>query len=150
MPQADNPHRQGQITYAVMTRFSRTLIPALKDSPHDAEAISHRLLVRAGMVRQVGAGMWTWMPAGLRVIRKVEAIIREEMDRIGGQEITMPLLQPAEAWEKTGRYGIDELFKLKDRKGSPMVLAMTHEECVTGHIAGEIRSYRDRHVVPYL
>ena len=149
MPQADNPHRQGQITYAVMTRFSRTLIPTLKDAPHDAEAISHKLLVRAGMVRQVGAGMWTWMPAGLRVIRKVEAIVREEMDRIGGQEITMPLLQPAEAWEKTGRYGIDELFKLKDRKGSPMVLAMTHEECVTGHIAGEIRSYRDLPLLLY-
>jgi len=126
-----------------MTRFSRTLIPTLKDAPHDAEAISHKLLVRAGMVRQVGAGMWTWMPAGLKVIRKVEAIIREEMDRVGGQEITMPLLQPAEAWEKTGRYKIDELFKLKDRKGSPMVLAMTHEECVTGHIASEVRSYRD-------
>ena len=126
-----------------MARLSRTLIPTLKDAPHDAEAISHKLLVRAGMIRQVGTGMWTWMPAGLRVIRKVEGIIREEMDRIGGQEITMPLLQPADAWKKTGRYEIDELFKLDDRKGSPMVLAMTHEECVTGHIANEVRSYRD-------
>jgi prolyl-tRNA synthetase len=126
-----------------MTRFSRTLLPTLKDSPADAEAISHRLLVRAGMIRQMGAGLWTWLPAGLRSHRKVEQILHEEMDRAGAQELSMPVLQPSEPWEKTGRYGIDELFKLEDRKGSPMVLAMTHEECITGHIAGEVRSYRD-------
>lgn len=126
-----------------MTRISRTLLPTLKDPPADAEALSHKLLVRAGMVRQMGAGLWTYLPAGWRAHRKVEQIIREEMDRIGGQEISMPVLQPADPWEKTGRYGIDELFKLEDRKGSPMVLAMTHEECVTGHMANEIRSYRD-------
>lgn len=126
-----------------MTRLSRTLLPTLKDAPADAEAVSHKLLVRAGMVRQMGAGLWTYLPAGRRAHRKVEQIIREEMDRIGGQEISMPILQPAEPWEKTGRIGIDELFKLEDRKGSPMVLAMTHEECVTGHMAHEIRSYRD-------
>ncbi len=126
-----------------MTRLSRTLLPTLKDPPADAEAISHKLLVRAGMVRQMGAGLWTYLPAGWRSHRKVEQIIREEMDRIGGQEISMPILQPSEPWEKTGRIGIDELFKLDDRKGSPMVLAMTHEECITGHMAHEIRSYRD-------
>ena len=126
-----------------MTRVSRTLLPTLKDPPADAEALSHKLLVRAGMVRQMGAGLWTYLPAGWRAHRKVEQIIRQEMDRIGGQEISMPVLQPADPWEKTGRYGIDELFKLEDRKGSPMVLAMTHEECVTGHMANEIRSYRD-------
>ena len=126
-----------------MTRLSRTLLPTLKDSPADAEAISHKLLVRAGMVRQMGAGLWTYLPAGWRSHRKVEQIIREEMDRIGGQEISMPILQPSEPWEKTGRIGIDELFRLEDRKGSPMVLAMTHEECITGHMAHEIRSYRD-------
>ena len=126
-----------------MTRFSRTLLPTLKDSPADAEAISHRLLVRAGMIRQMGAGLWTWLPAGLRSHRKVEQILHEEMDRAGAQELSMPVLQPSEPWEKTGRYGIDELFKLEDRKGSPMVLAMTHEECITGHIAREVRSYRD-------
>ncbi len=126
-----------------MTRLSRTFIPTLKNPPADAEAISHKLLVRAGMVRQMGTGLWTWLPAGLRSHRKVEAIIREEMDRIGAQELSMPIMQPAEPWEKTGRYGIDELFKLEDRKGSPMVLAMTHEECITGHMANEIRSYRD-------
>lgn len=90
------------------------------------EAISHKLLVRAGGPRQVGSG-WTYLPAGWRAHRKVEQIIREEMDRIGGQEISMPV-QPADAWEKTGRYGIDELLKLEDRKGSPMVLGMTGEE----------------------
>jgi len=126
-----------------MTRLSRTLLPTLKDAPADAEAISHKLLVRAGMIRQVGAGLWTYLPAGWRTHRKVERIIREEMDRIGGQEISMPIMQPAEPWEKTGRIGIDELFKLEDRKGSPMVLAMTGEECVTGHMSHEVRSYRD-------
>ena len=126
-----------------MTRVSQTLLPTLKDPPADAEAISHQLLVRAGMIRQMGAGLWTWLPAGLRVHRKVERILREEMDRAGAHEVSMPVLQPAEPWQKTGRYDIDELFKLEDRKGSPMVLAMTHEECITGHVAGEVRSYRD-------
>ena len=132
-----------------MTRLSRTLLPTLKDAPADAEAISHKLLVRAGMVRQMGAGLWTYLPAGLRAHRKAEQIIREEMDRIGGQEISMPIMQPAEPWEKTGRYAIDELFKLEDRKGSPMVLAMTGEECVTGHVAHEVRSYRDLPLLLY-
>jgi prolyl-tRNA synthetase len=132
-----------------MTRISRSLLPTLKDPPADAEAISHKLLVRAGMVRQMGAGLWTYLPAGLRAHRKAEQIIREEMDRIGGQEISMPIMQPADPWEKTGRYGIDELFKLEDRKGSPMVLAMTGEECVTGHVAHEVRSYRDLPLLLY-
>ncbi len=86
-----------------MTRLSRTLLPTLKDPPADAEAVSHKLLVRAGMIRQVGAGLWTYLPAGLRSHRKAEQIIREEMNRIGGQEISMPILQPADAWQKTGR-----------------------------------------------
>ena len=126
-----------------MTRLSKTLLPTLKDPPSDAEAVSHKLMVRAGLIRQLGAGMWTYLPAGWRVHRKVEAVIREEMEGIGCQEMLMPVLQPAEAWKKTGRYEIDELFKLEDRKGTPMVLAMTHEECVTYHVAREVRSYRD-------
>lgn len=126
-----------------MTRLSQTFLPTLKDAPADAEALSHKLMVRAGLIRQVGAGLWSYLPAGWRVHRKVEAVIREEMDSIGCQEMLMPVLQPAENWEKTGRYGIEELFKLEDRKGSPMVLAMTHEECVTYHVAREVRSYRD-------
>jgi prolyl-tRNA synthetase len=126
-----------------VTRFSQSFIPTLKDAPADAEALSHKLMVRAGLIRQVGAGLWSYLPAGWRVERKVEGVIREEMEGIGCQEMLMPVLQPAEAWEKTGRYSIDELFKLEDRKGAPMVLAMTHEECVTQHVAREVRSYRD-------
>jgi prolyl-tRNA synthetase len=126
-----------------VTRRSQAFIPTLKDAPADAEAISHKLMVRAGLIRQLGAGLWTYLPAGWRVQRRVEAVIREEMEGIGCQEMLMPVLQPAEAWEKTGRYAIPELFKLEDRKGSPMVLAMTHEEAITTHVAREVRSYRD-------
>ena len=126
-----------------MTRLSQAFLPTLKDAPADAEAISHKLMVRAGLIRQLGAGLWTYLPAGWRVQRRVEAVIREEMEGIGCQEMLMPLLQPAENWEKTGRYAIPELFKLEDRKGSPMVLALTHEEAVTYHVAREVRSYRD-------
>jgi prolyl-tRNA synthetase len=126
-----------------VTRLSQTFLPTLKDAPSDAEAISHKLMVRAGLIRQLGAGLWTYLPAGWRSIRKVEAILREEMEGIGGQEMLMPVLQPADIWKTTGRYGIDELMKLEDRKGAPMVLAMTHEECLTFHVAREVRSYRD-------
>jgi len=126
-----------------VTRFSQSFIPTLKDAPAEAEALSHKLMVRAGLIRQVGAGLWSYLPAGWRVERKVEGVIREEMEGIGCQEMLMPVLQPSEAWEKTGRYSIDELFKLEDRKGAAMVLAMTHEECVTQHVAREVRSYRD-------
>src|SRR4051794_5989690 len=100
-------------------------------------------MVRAGLIRQLGAGLWSYLPAGWRVERKVEQIIREEMEAIGCQEMLMPVLMPAENWQKTGRYAIEELFKLEDRKGSPLVLAMTHEEAVTDHVAREVRSYRD-------
>jgi prolyl-tRNA synthetase len=126
-----------------VTRLSQTFLPTLKDPPSDAEAVSHKLMVRAGLIRQLGAGLWTYLPAGWRVHRKVEAILRQEMEGIGCQEMLMPVLQPAEAWKTTGRYAIDELFKLEDRKGAPMVLAMTHEECITSHVAREVRSYRD-------
>jgi prolyl-tRNA synthetase len=126
-----------------MSRVSQTFWPTLKEAPADAEAVSHKLMVRAGLIRQVGAGLWTYLPAGWRVERKVEQIIREEMEAIGCQEMLMPVLQPAEPWKKSGRYAIDELFKLEDRKGSPLVLAMTHEEVVTSHVARDVRSYRD-------
>jgi prolyl-tRNA synthetase len=132
-----------------MTRLSNFLLPTVKDPPADAEAVSHRLLVRAGLARQVGAGLWSYLPAGWRVHRKVEQIIREEMDRIGTQEMLMPVLQPAELWRKTGRYDLDELFKLKDRKGSDYVLGMTHEEVITFHMAREVRSYRDLPMMLY-
>jgi prolyl-tRNA synthetase len=126
-----------------VTRLSQAFLPTLKDAPADAEAISHKLMVRAGLIRQMGAGLWSWLPAGWRVERKIEQIIREEMEAIGCQEMLMPVMQPAELWKETGRYDIDELFKLEDRKGSPLVLAMTHEEAVTFHVAREVRSYRD-------
>ncbi|HET6448095.1 MAG TPA: proline--tRNA ligase [Conexibacter sp.] len=126
-----------------MTRLSNYLLPTEKQAPADAEAISHKLMVRAGLVRQLGAGLWTWMPAGWRAHERVVAIIREELNAIGGQELLMPVLNPAEIWKRTGRYGIDELFKLEDRKGTEMVLAMTHEEIVTTHVAQLVRSYRD-------
>src|SRR5436305_8972050 len=98
-----------------MTRLSRYFLPTLKDSPADAEAVSHKLLVRAGLVRQIGAGIWTYLPAGWRAHRKAEQIIREELDAIGAQEMLMPVLQPAELWKTSGRYDIEELFKLNDR-----------------------------------
>jgi prolyl-tRNA synthetase len=132
-----------------MSRISQMFWPTLKEAPADAEAISHKLMVRAGLIRQLGAGLWTYLPAGWRVHRKVEQIIREEIDGIGGQEMLMPVLQPAEIWRRTGRYGIEELFKLEDRKGSEMVLAMTHEECLTFHVSREVRSYRELPLILY-
>jgi prolyl-tRNA synthetase len=132
-----------------MTRLTEYLLPTEKQAPADAEAISHKLMVRAGLIRQMGAGMWTWLPAGWRVHQRVVAIVREEIDAIGGREMLMPVLQPAEPWRKTGRLAIDELFKLKDRKGSELVLAMTHEEAVTFHAAQTINSYRDLPLILY-
>jgi prolyl-tRNA synthetase len=126
-----------------MTRLSQYFLPTEKQAPADAEALSHKLLVRAGMIRQLGAGLWSWLPAGWRVHQNAVQIIREEIDRIGGHEMLMPVLNPAEIWQRSGRYGIDELFKLEDRKGAPLVLAMTHEEIVTTHVAQVVRSYRD-------
>jgi prolyl-tRNA synthetase len=132
-----------------MTRLSEYLLPTEKQPPADAEALSHKLMVRAGLVRQIGAGMWTWLPAGWRVHQRVEQIVREEIDAIGGQEMLMPVLQPAEPWRKTGRLEIEELFKLSDRKGSELVLALTHEEAVTIHVAQIVRSYRDLPLILY-
>ncbi|HWI21026.1 MAG TPA: proline--tRNA ligase [Baekduia sp.] len=126
-----------------MTRLSELLLPTERDAPADAEAISHKLMVRAGLIRQLGAGLWTWMPAGWRVHQRIVEIVREEMDAIGGQEMLMPLINPRELWHRTGRGDLDELFKLEDRKGTEMVLAMTHEEAVTQHVAQIARSYRD-------
>src|SRR5215210_4839893 len=124
------------------TRASQLFLPTLRDAPADAEAVSHKLLVRGGFIRQVSAGLWTFMPIGWRVHRKIEQIIREEMDAIGGQEMLMPVLTPPELWEATGRLGIPEIFHLKDRTGREFILPLTHEETVTFH-AREIQSYRD-------
>jgi prolyl-tRNA synthetase len=126
----------------MIARASELFLPTLREDPADAEAVSHKLLVRAGFIRQVSAGVWTYLPLGWRVHRKVEQIIREEVDAIGGQEMLMPLLTPAELWQRSGRYVIPELFKLHDRAGREFVLPMTHEETVTFH-AREIKSYRE-------
>jgi prolyl-tRNA synthetase len=132
-----------------MTRLSRFFLPTVKEPPADAEAISHVLIVRAALARQLGTGMWTWLPAGWRVHRKVEQIIREELDAIGAQEMLMPVLQPEELWVRTGRSGIPELFHLRDRNDRPLVLALTHEEAVTFHVSREVRSYRDLPMILY-
>src|SRR5947209_10830731 len=107
-----------------MTRLSGYLLPTEREPPSDAEALSHILMVRAGLVRQIGSGLWSWLPAGWRVHRKVEQIVRQEMDAIGGQEMLMPVLHPAEPWKRSGRYSIDELFKLMDRRDADVVLDM--------------------------
>src|SRR3954463_576743 len=108
-------------------------------------------LVRAGLIRQVGAGLWSWLPAGWRVHQKAVQIVREEMNAIGGREMLMPVLNPAEWWQRSGRYESvgAELFRLEDRKGAPLVLAMTHEEIVTMHVAQVVRSYRDLPLILY-
>jgi prolyl-tRNA synthetase len=126
-------------------RASKLFFPTLKEDPAEAEAISHKLMVRAGLVRQLAAGLYIYLPLGLRVMDKICRIIREEMDAIGAQELSMPVLHPAEVWQTTGRwYEIgDEMFRLKDRGGRDMVLGMTHEEVITWLAAHEIRSYRD-------
>ena len=125
-------------------RASQILLPTVKETPAGAEAVSHILMVRAGLIRQLAAGVYVYLPAGWRVMQKIAAIIRQEMDAIGGQEILMPVLNPAEIWQESGRwYTIqEELFRLKDRKGADMALAMTHEEVITWLAAREIHSYK--------
>jgi prolyl-tRNA synthetase len=132
-------------------RVSQLLLPTERQPPADAEALSHKLMVRAGLVRQLGAGLWSWLPAGWRVHEKVVGIVRAEMDAIGGQEMLMPVLNPAEPWQRSGRYDDvgPELFRLHDRRGAPMVLAMTHEEAVTTHVAQVVRSYRELPLILY-
>ncbi len=124
----------------MVARQSQLFIPTLREEPADAEAVSHKLLVRGGYIRQLSAGVWTFLPLGWRVHQKVVQIIREEMDAIGGQEMLMPVLTPAELWETTGRDS-PEIFRLEDRAGRRYILPMTHEETVTFH-AREIQSYR--------
>src|SRR5262247_2188328 len=125
-------------------RLSKSLVPTLREEPGEAEALSHKLMLRAGLVRQLAAGIYVYLPLGQRVLDKVNAIIRQEMNAIGGQEITMPVLHPADIWKQSGRWdGIAEMFKLKDRKGADMCLGMTHEEVIAWLAAHEIRSYRD-------
>ena len=125
-------------------RVSRFLLSTVKETPADAEVISHQLMLRAGMIRKLAAGLYTWLPLGLRVLRKVEAIVREEMDHAGAQEVLMPAVQPAELWQESGRweqYG-PELLRMKDRHGREFCFGPTHEEVITDVMRREIRSYK--------
>ncbi len=134
-----------------MDRLSQALLPTERQPPADAEALSHKLMVRAGLIRQVGSGLWSWLPVGWRVHQRAVQIVREEIDAIGGQEMLMPVLLPAEPWKRSGRYESvgPELFRLKDRRDADLVLAMTHEEIVTLHVAQVVRSYRDLPLILY-
>lgn len=124
--------------------WSKSFIPTLKEVPSDAEIVSHKLLLRAGLIRKVTGGLYTFLPLGLRVLRKVEAIVREEMNRAGALEVLMPALQPPEIWQKSGRYETarDVLFKVRDRAKKEWILGPTHEEVITSLLATEISSYR--------
>ncbi|WP_291524803.1 proline--tRNA ligase, partial [Acidithiobacillus sp.] len=125
-------------------RASQIFIPTLKETPAEAELISHQLLLRGGFIRRLASGLYTWMPLGLRVLRKVERVVREEMDRSGAQELLMPLVQPAELWQESGRweqYG-PELLRLRDRHNRDFCLGPTHEEVISDLVRREIHSYR--------
>src|SRR2546428_10687285 len=125
-------------------RWTRTFIPTLKETPAEAEVTSHKLLLRAGLLLKLTGGLYTFLPLGLRALRKVEQIVREEMDRAGALEVLMPALQPPEIWQQSGRYQTarDVLFRLQDRARREWLLGPTHEEGVTSLVAGEINSYR--------
>jgi prolyl-tRNA synthetase len=125
-------------------RASRTLIATVKETPADAEVISHQLMLRAGLIRKLAAGLYTWLPLGLRVLRKVEAIVREEMDRAGAQEVLMPAVQPAELWQESGRWDQmgEEMLRLKDRHQRDFCFGPTHEEIITDLCRSELRSYK--------
>ena len=124
--------------------FSRLLIPTLKENPAEAEAVSHRLLLRAGMIRKLASGIYNYLPLGLRVLRKVERIVREEMNRAGAQELLMPAVQPAELWHESGRWQIygKELLRFHDRHGRDCCFGPTHEEVITDPVRKEVHSYR--------
>src|SRR5438105_2355952 len=129
---------------AFSMRWSQYFIPTLREDPADAEVVSHKLLLRAGIIRQLSAGIYSYLPIGQRIALKVMQILREEMNRIGGQEFYLPALHPAEVWQESGRWSAigDDMFRLKDRKGADMCLGMTHEEIFTSIARHEIRSYK--------
>ena len=132
-------------------RFTQLVSKTLREDPPDAETASHRLMVKAGLIHQVAAGVYAYLPLAWRSIRKIEGIIRQEIDAAGGQELLMPTLQPADIWDQTGRRAAfgDNLFQLEDRHGRPMVLAPTHEEVITGIVKSNVHSYRDLPLILY-
>ncbi|MEC9341258.1 MAG: aminoacyl--tRNA ligase-related protein, partial [Pseudomonadota bacterium] len=126
-------------------RVSEYLLPTLRETPADAEIVSHQLMLRAGMISRLAAGLYSWLPLGLRVLRKVERIVREEMDASGAQEVLMPAVQPAELWEETGRWEKfgPQLLKMTDRHQRQFCFGPTHEEVITDLARRHLRSYRD-------
>ena len=126
-------------------RLSQFFLPTLKETPAEAQIVSHRLMLRAGMVRQQAAGIYSWLPLGYRVLRKVEQIVREEQDRTGAQEILMPTIQPAELWRESGRYEDygKEMLRITDRHEREMLFGPTNEEMVTEIARASFKSYRD-------
>ena len=126
-------------------QFSKILLPTLKDAPQEAEVISHKLMLRAGMIRKVASGIYTWLPLGLKVLRKIENIVREEMDASGAQEVFMPMVQPRELWEETKRWDKmgSELLRIKDRHDRDFCLGPTHEEVITDVIRSTVKSYKE-------
>ena len=125
--------------------WSKIFIPTLKDSPQDAEVISHQLMLRAGMIRKVSSGIYTWLPLGLKVLRKIENIVREEMDQSGAQEVLMPMVHPKELWEETKRWEKmgPELLRIKDRHDRDFCLGPTHEEVITDLVRNNVKSYKE-------
>ena len=123
---------------------SRMLIPTLKEAPSDAEAISHQMLVRGGYIYQVSAGVWAYLPLAQRILAKIKRLIRQQMDKYDGVEMTAPILLPADLWQKSGRYESygDNLFKLEDRKKRPFLLGPTHEETFTTIVRDSLKSYK--------
>src|SRR5262247_4691690 len=125
-------------------RVSQFFLPTLKEAPAEAELVSHKLMLRAGLIRKLGSGLYTWMPLGLRILKKVEAIVREEMNRAGAIELLMPAVQPAELWQESGRWERfgKEMLKIKDRHERDYCFGPTHEEVITDIARKEVRSYR--------
>ena len=126
-------------------RWSQAFLPVLKESPSDAQIVSHKLMLRAGLVRQTAAGIYAWLPLGFRVLKKIEQIVREEQDRAGAQEILMPTLQPADLWRESGRYDAygPEMLRIRDRHDREMLYGPTNEEMITALFRDEVKSYRD-------
>lgn len=132
-------------------KTTQLLIPTLREDPSDTEVISHKLLMRAGMIRKIAGGVYTYLPLGFRVLKKINQIVREEMDKAGGQELGMPIVQPRELWDQSGRWQLygDEMFRLKDRHQRDFCLGPTHEEAITALVDGEVHSYRDLPLLLY-
>ena len=132
-------------------RYSQFFLPTLKEVPAEAEVVSHQYMLRAGMIRKLASGIYSFLPLGLRAMKKVEKIIREEMDRAGGLELFLPSVQPAELWKETGRWDVmgDELLRLKDRHDRDFCYGPTHEEVITDLVRREVRSYRELPLILY-